>query len=502
MTAADASTLAYVAAALPISVFRVDEVGRVLEVIRADRFAAGATTADWIWDRLAGTSPREQYEQALRSLAAGRAQMLQWDVTTSLDEFPGGGRALLISMAAAPSADPGGGFFVTALDVTSSRRAREALVEASLRLSRTIDLDRVYREVVRLARRAVACSDLAIAIADDETSALRIVHRAGYDRPKADDVALQRRLMPLWLDALANEHQVIERIGDRIEITAPLSSTEGVLGAMTLVVEPGEGLAGIEDAQRSITLLAAQTSAAIERSWLVQRVSTKRRFEAIGEVATGIAHEIRNPLFGISSAAQMLRVRVPNDPSVLRTVTRILGEVDRLNSMVTALLDFGRPQAPALTPGDPDRIWDDVLEGERARLALKRQTLVRTMSPEGVLVAIQPAQLAQVFLNLLVNASDAAPEAGVITLGSHVLPTGGWRVRLHNGGPAIPAEVLPHVFELFYSTKSGGTGIGLALCQRILDDHGGTISIESVPERGTTVTVSLPPMSAEQSGAA
>jgi signal transduction histidine kinase len=495
------TALPFVAAALPVSVFRVDESGQVLEVIRADRFAASTAEAEFIWDRLAGTSPREQYEQALRSIAAGRAQMMQWDVAISLDELPGGGRALLITIAAAPSADPGGGFFVTALDVTSSRRAREALVEASLRLSRTIDLDRVYREVVRLARRAVACSDIAIAIADDDTAALRIVHRAGYDRPKADDVSLQRRLMPIWLDALANEHQVIERVGDRVEITAPLSSTEGVLGAMTVVIELGDGTAGVEDAQRSITLLAAQTAAAIERSWLVQRVSTKRRFEAIGEVATGIAHEIRNPLFGISSAAQMLRVRVPNDPAVARTVARILGEVDRLNNMVTALLDFGRPQASALTPGDPDRIWDDVLEGERARLALRRQTLVRTLSPEGVLVAIHPAHLAQVFLNLLVNASDAAPEGGVITLGSHVMATGGWRVRLHNGGPSIPPEVLPHVFELFYSTKSGGTGIGLALCQRILDDHGGTINIDSVPERGTTVTVTLPPLAADTSGA-
>lgn len=492
MTTPAISSLAHVAAALPVSIFRVDPSGLLLEVIRADRFA-GQSSARHIWERLPGTGPREQYEQALRSLAAGRAQLLQWDVSTSLGELAGG-RALLITLAAAPSADPAGGYFVTAIDVTSSRRSREALVEASLQLSRTLDLERVYGEVVRLARRGVACSDVVISIADDETAALRIVHRAGYDRPQADDTALQRRLMPVWLDALANEHQVVQRLGERVELTTPLSSTEGVLGCLTVMIDGSDSTTGIDEAQRSITLLAAQTAAAIERSWLVQRVSTKRRFEAIGEVATGIAHEIRNPLFGISSAAQMLRVRVPNDPAVVRTVTRILGEVDRLNSMVTALLDFGRPQTPTLTPGDPDRIWDDVLEGERARLALRRQTLVRTVSPEGILVAIQPQQLAQVFLNLLVNASDATPEGGVITMGSHVMPTGGWRLRLHNGGPAIPAEVLPHVFELFYSTKSGGTGIGLALCQRIIDDHGGAVTIESTHEHGTTVTVSLPPL--------
>lgn len=75
---------------------------------------------------------------------------------------------------------------------------------------------------------------------------------------------------------------------------------------------------------------------------------------------------------------------------------------------------------------------------------------------------------------------------------SLISPIGGWRCRLTNGGPAIPAEVLPHVFEFFYSTKTGGTGIGLALCQRIMDEHGGTISIDSQHEQGTTLTLTLP----------
>ena len=109
---------------------------------------------------------------------------------------------------------------------------------------------------------------------------------------------------------------------------------------------------------------------------------------------------------------------------------------------------------------------------------------------------LDPEQLGQVFRNILVNACDAAPDGSELLLASQLSPVGGWRCRLTNGGPVIPPDVLPHVFEFFYSTKSGGTGIGLALCQRIMDEHGGAIVIDSVPEIGTTLTLTLPPTAA------
>jgi PAS domain S-box-containing protein len=230
------------------------------------------------------------------------------------------------------------------------------------------------------------------------------------------------------------------------------------------------------------------TSSHRSREVLVHR----RRLEAIGEVSAGVAHELRNPLFGISSAAQLLRFRVKDDPVVEKNVGRILREVERLNNMVTALLEFGRPGPIALVRGDPDAVWDEVLENQRGLLESRALLLQRTRVAPPAHCSIDPQQLAQLFSNLLINATDAAPEGSDLSLDSSLLPGGGWRCRLHNGGPAIPPELLPRVFEIFFSTKPGGTGIGLALCQRIVEDHGGTIALESVPDQGTTVTVVLP----------
>jgi two-component system, NtrC family, sensor histidine kinase AtoS len=218
----------------------------------------------------------------------------------------------------------------------------------------------------------------------------------------------------------------------------------------------------------------------------------KQRVTAVADVSTGVAHELRNPLFGISSAAQLLRFRVKDDPIVEKNVGRILREVDRLNAVVTGLLDYGRPDPLHRTPGDPDALWDEVLETQRGRLESRALLLHRIRAEPPAHCAIDAGQLAQVLLNLLVNATDAAPPGTDLTLHSSVLPDGAWRCRLHNGGAEIPADMLPRVFDLFLTTKPGGTGIGLALCRRIVEQHDGTITLESAPEHGTTATLVLP----------
>jgi signal transduction histidine kinase len=209
-------------------------------------------------------------------------------------------------------------------------------------------------------------------------------------------------------------------------------------------------------------------------------------------VATGVAHELRNPIFGISSAAQLLRFRAREDPVMEKNVGRILREVERLNRMVATLMEFGRPIALKVSAADPDTVWDDVLETERGRLESRAIAVRRTRPDAPMSLAVDGEQLAQAFRSVLSNAVDAAPEASDIVLQSATLPNGGWRCRLTNGGEPIAPELLPRVFEPFLSTKPGSTGTGLAFAQRIIDEHDGTIRIESSAQAGTTVILTLP----------
>ena len=214
--------------------------------------------------------------------------------------------------------------------------------------------------------------------------------------------------------------------------------------------------------------------------------------KAVGDIAAGFAHELRNPLVAISSAAQLLRFRAREDPVVEKNVGRILREVERLNRLVSSLLDYGRPDPLRLAAADPDEIWDDVIEGNRGLLESRALQLERTRATPAVRALVDPEQLAQAFREILVNAIDAAPEASDLGLVSTRLEDGGWHCALHNGGPAIAPEALERAFDVFFSTRPGGTGMGLPLCQRIIEDHHGTVALDSAGDRGTTCTIVLP----------
>ena len=222
------------------------------------------------------------------------------------------------------------------------------------------------------------------------------------------------------------------------------------------------------------------------------RASARDRAKTSQRVATAIAHELRNPVFAIASAAQLLRYRVSDDPLVERNIGRILREAERLNALVSALLEFGRPAPVLLSPADPDDVWTDIIEAQRGPLESKALLLRHTSAAPRARCELDVEQLAHACANVLVNAIEAAADGSDITIDSTITTDGAWQCRVHNDGPAVSMDLLPHVFEPLVTSKPGHAGTGLAVAQRIIGEHGGTIALESSRDTGTTLTIVIP----------
>ena len=480
--------------ALPVTIYAIDLDGRLTSVPHAARSSDESgphlpATGEMplgapIWGAPGIGFVREQVEHAMQRLRTGRARVVRWEMSPLTDDP----RVLMAQMT--PLHDDSRavtGFVVATTDVTSVTREREAATDAALALARATELDRVYQEAAHQIRQKLRPDVVVIAVVDDDDSTPRIAYESGAD---GDHQSLEQRFADGWRSAVRDAELVVARTGSVVTLTSPFRGATA-LGAITVVLDDVDAPEWLSDAQRFLSALAVDTAIAMDRTQLATRAGNKHRSEAIGQVATGVAHELRNPIFGISSAAQLLRFRAREDPVMEKNVGRILREVERLNRMVATLMEIGRPIALKRSSADPDAVWDDVLEKERGRLESRAVAVRRVRPDRPASISIDGEQLAQAFRSILSNAVDAAPEASDIRLQSVTLPSGGWRCRLTNGGDPIAPEMLPRVFEPFLSTKPGSTGIGLALTQRIIEEHDGTVGIESSAEAGTTVTVTL-----------
>ena len=245
----------------------------------------------------------------------------------------------------------------------------------------------------------------------------------------------------------------------------------------------------------------AEAQAELER-YHAQRMERAEALANLGELAAGLAHEIKNPLAGIAGAMQILSSDLaPGDPK-REVFEEIAVQVRRIEKTVTDLLSFARPQRMEFSPVNLNEVLKAALFLVRQHSEAKRITFQEDLAPILPTVQADPRQIQQVFLNLILNAVQAMPGGGKVTVRTQGIkretprppegPRSVVQAEVEDTGPGIPEDVLSHIFEPFFTTKHKGTGLGLAIVRRIVLEHSGEIKVKTHPGRGTTFTVVLP----------
>jgi two-component system sensor histidine kinase HydH len=200
------------------------------------------------------------------------------------------------------------------------------------------------------------------------------------------------------------------------------------------------------------------------------------KLAALGRLAAGIAHEVRNPLGVIRASASMIQESFDRDDDASRACQFIKEEIDRLNGLITSMLAFARPGEPQVQPVGVEKLVDRALALADEEIRARAIAVERALEPALVEVSACPHLLSQLLLGLLLNAAEAAGERGRVAI--RAFPDGADAVlEVADDGSGIPAEDAARVFEPFFTTKPTGTGLGLAVAQRIAAAHGGTLEV-------------------------
>lgn len=329
----------------------------------------------------------------------------------------------------------------------------------------------------------------------------------------ATRVARERRPIAIEDVALSGggfDSQLAQRFGEKALLALPLTSREELIGVVVVddirrprpfgpeLIELAEATCGqlalsIANARLYESLWASYAELAATRAEMVKR----ERLAALGELSAIVAHEVRNPLGVIFNAVASLR-RLLDPGGDAAMLLDILGEEsDRLNRIVGDLLDYTRPRDPVLQHEDLGRVLQDSLEAARVQGggADRPVSIQSEVEPGLPPVPMDRRLIRQALVNVAVNAIQSMPQGGLVQVRARREAYAGkeqLRIDVADQGPGIPAELLHRVFEPFFTTKAQGTGLGLAVVKRILEEHRGEIAVESTPGRGTTFTFRLP----------
>jgi signal transduction histidine kinase len=397
--------------------------------------------------------------------------------------------------------------------IRERREYRATIVEFTRTIVRILERERLIEEVASTLKNCLGLDRIAVFVAD-EHSTFRLAHSLGV-APIVDDfpdrtlravLSRGKAVMRAELSAGGSDttdtavlKSVFEPNG--WEVCIPLVGSGQSVGFIALGCKPNLAAFYAEDLELLETL-AAEASVALENARLYEELRRSQdiirradRSSALGTLAAGIAHEIRNPLVSIQTFFQLAPQRLQDEEFMTEFLGMTANEVKRISRLINELLSFARSPTPTYGPVDLNHLVDRVAllispEARKQRIDLKQD-----LAPDVPHVNGDPEQIRQVLVNLAFNAIQATQPGGSVTVSTHQWHRHGagfGRLSVSDTGCGIPYDQLENIFNPFYTTKVKGTGLGLAIAQRIVSEHGGLLSVESVVGQGTRFFVDLP----------
>lgn len=431
------------------------------------------------------------------------------------------GRRVLIETTGFPVIDADGrlrGYRGADRDVTEREKTQAALRESEVRFRELFehspvavweeDLSAVAARFAELRARGVTDLRAYLDAHPEETGALaarlRIleVNEAGLKMLGVPSLEQLIQDLPSYFTegALAVFREEMAELyagKTKFESESPCRDTRGrVLELqLRLSVLPGHA----EDLARvlvSFTDLTARKTAEAERRELEREVNHLQRLESLGRLASGVSHDMNNVLGAIMAIGSLLKARYQSDPTISKDAEALLNAAVRGRDLVKGLRDFSRKELQSARALD----LNDILKHEAElleRTLLKRVAIVLDLEPNLTPVFGEASSIQNALMNLCVNAMDAIPEKGTLTLSSRSLGQGFVELAVQDDGEGMPPEVLAHALEPFFTTKpiGKGTGLGLSQVYGTVKSHNGTLDIKSRPGEGTRVSMVFPAMS-------
>jgi signal transduction histidine kinase/putative methionine-R-sulfoxide reductase with GAF domain len=399
-------------------------------------------------------------------------------------------------------------------------------------LMETLDIDEILRLVLEGVTKNIGFDRARLYLVNERMNLLECRMAVGIDEERIKGITLRLdpedsvvarsiyEKQPFIIPDASKDPRVNPIIKEKFNlhslVVIPLLAKEKALGAIAAdFIEPNKNIT--KEALESVMAFAQQAGLAIHNAFMYQELKTfsqqmeekiqkttadlrkteaqlirSEKLAALGQLAAGIAHEIRNPLTSINILIHSLTENLPSGTSHREDLQVIEEEIHRINEIVDQFLRFAKPAPPLLEKGDVISIFEETLQLLRPQIEKQRIIVQKEFQPL-LPILMDREQMKQVILNLLLNAVQAMPKGGYLALKGHIPEDDQWiKLSIQDSGVGIPGEDMNKLFDPFFSTKEGGIGLGLSIAHRIIDQHHGKIEVESAPGKGTLFTLWLP----------